>query len=245
MLGKLAAVLNNVSWLAFSFGIFLIPAGNPALVFATLINSRQQDAGGMWKYVTQTLSRVPDLMLMVLTIISAGYYGLFVLYFGIACMLLRCWENLSNRKSPAQIKTYRQLQIWEKIMNQSLKGRLFGVVMFVIPVLQVVAFTVLLSLGPNLAWFEAGFTAAFACDCLMFCMTVVSFAALLLNCTTKWLVGYRRLSMHIKYERKVTKSFRPLRVEFRNNFADRTTALVLQDHCWREIISFDLVAQTK
>lgn len=43
------------------------------------------------------------------------------------------------------------------------------------------------------------------------------------------------------YFRKVRKSFRPLRLEFGNNYVDRSTPLVMQEFCIRQTASLVLL----
>lgn len=213
------------------------------MVFAKIISSNFIGVSVRMKIFVRILSRVLDQLIILSTLIAGGYYGLFVLYVGVSTLLLRCWKNMNSYENKDRIIVYRQLQIWEKALSNTLKGRLFGIAMFVVPIIQVFAFTVLITFGSNLLWYEVGFVGSIAIDAVVCSFSLVSYASLLLICSSKWLIGYRDRSVCNKYERRVAKSFRPLRVEFGSNYVDRMTALILQDNCWRQIISINLVVK--
>jgi hypothetical protein len=225
----------------------LLPPDKPPLVFSKILSNYciQNDPDSFKKTLLAILFRIPDQIFFFTTIYGAEYYAFFALFLGMSCLLFRCWANLSFAGARDEIKVYRQLQVWEKVLNHTVKGRLFGIAMFLTPLMQVLSTALVLTLGHKLTWDQAAIIVTLASDAALFTLVTVSFAALILGYTTKWLIGNKRRCLGDKYRRRVFRSFRPLRVEFGNNYADKTTALVLQRACWKEAVSFSLVIRSK
>src|SRR4051812_6917659 len=122
-----------------------------------------------------------------------------------------------------RLRIYRELQVWEKLLNLSVKGRLFGTAMFVIPGVQIASSAAFITFKTRMDLSQKIFIAIFAFDAIVFPFVVVSFASHLVGFTRKWLEGSRKCCRGDKYLRRVVSSMRPLRVEFRSNYADQTT----------------------
>lgn len=249
MIGKLLCIMVNLSVIALSLLIFFIPSGSPPLVLAGCLKSLLGNfQNAFLETITEILIHVPDQMFLAFTSLAAAYYAIFVMFAGISCLLFICWSNFQSVRKPENevesIMMYRKLQVWERSLNESVKGRLFGSAMFLIPVVQVVATTLLLSIGSQLRWDRTLFVAAFSADAMIYSFATVSFAAVILSTSTKWLERERRQWQRSKYMRRVDRSLRPLRIEFGSNFADKTTALVVQDVCWRQIVGFCLMSRS-
>lgn len=140
-----------------------------------------------------------------------------------------------------RIKLYRCLQVLEKEQNRFGSERVVPAILVVAPIVQIFCTFVLIKLARSLTS-EGYITYPFIISvCVVACMLFETFAAQL-GIKSKKLSGDWLMEKNIsKINRRVIKSFQPIRIKVGSNFIDRGTALVTQDFCITQTVSLLLM----
>lgn len=134
------------------------------------------------------------------------------------------------------VKGYRQLQIQEKIHNSSYRKKILPVSIFSITLVQILSGFAFLALFHDASIFQLSSFLILYVDSFLAGMIIFTWPALLYEKTEDWLNRVKpRPRENMKYFQRVHKSFRPLRLEFGNNFIDKLTPIVIQEFCVRQI----------
>lgn len=202
----------------------------------------------IWKWLELLLLASIEFAMAMQCCISAGHYVLFSQIFGIVMLFGRCQElaTLKNAKVAYLVKGYRQLQIQEKIHNSSYRGRILPFSILCIPLMEILSGVALIAVfhKANLL-LTSSFLVTYM-DCIVVGMLMLTFASSVYVKTEVWLNHAQSKSgkgKTIRYFRMVRQSFRPLRLEFGNNFVDRLTPLVMQEFCCRQTATLLLLAR--
>lgn len=170
-------------------------------------------------------------------LITGMHYGMYIVIAGI----LHLWEASSKIVgSPGFSKNYRQLQVLEAVVNGALRDKLFPSFLVLCPFMQIMATYASVK-------FHDGMPATY----LIF-VVLLSVEGVILNglYSTAAAVIYRKSDAYlkaakgvvlIKLDKKVLKSYTPLRVRFGSNFMDRLTPLVLQEFIAMQTINLLLL----
>lgn len=178
--------------------------------------------------------------------ISSAFYFLCTMFIGIGTLLLFCWTNLRSADAHLnQMRVYRQLSIWERILNANVRGRLFCSASFGAPVVQVLGTTVLISQRFDLPIMHLMLISMFAVDAFIFVVVVISPGSRIYLETKNWLQRSKLDCGRKKVLRREWKSMRPLKVEMGSNFADETTVLVIEDFAWRQSLALVLLMKER
>lgn len=182
-------------------------------------------------------------------LVRGGQHAVYSLFLLIAIF----WGNVQmflKQRSHAMRKTkgaveifleYRQLQIFEKIINTTFRTRVFLPVLCALPLIQIfsgAAFLILFHSESGLtlsilinAWLDAAFAGIIS----------LSAGSVIYTRTKDWILGLFGQDGRKSYGRRVVRSYRPLRLEFGSNYIDRLTPLVIQEFCVRNTASLLLM----
>lgn len=171
-------------------------------------------------------------------------YSLHCVFFtqvsGLVLMWGQCNEFLKNNriKIDSLVKGYRQLQVKEKMHNSSYKGRILPVCALGVPFIQILSGFALTALFGKASPFVTSIFLVLYLDAVGLGLTVLTATSIINVKSGEWVNNLRsRVVGKDIYFRRVQLSFRPLRLEFGNNFVDRLTPLVIQEFCSRQTAS--------
>lgn len=172
--------------------------------------------------------------------VYAVYYGAHV----ILVDLTYFWKKLHRATEAKSFRLYNEMQVLERVLNATLKGRLMCFLIFDISLIQYFCGCVLLTIAEELAAMEISLFVLTYIDASAFLFTILTLAGRIFVKSERLIriLGRSRLS---KFKRRQVKSWRPMRVEFGQNFVDALTPLVVQGNVMRETISVAVVYKNK
>lgn len=174
--------------------------------------------------------------------VSGAFYIVYPQLFGIFLFWMKIQEFFSlgkgkkanQRKVELDVTKYKELQVLEKVVNSILRGRILHVSLVLIPAGQVLCGVAFLTLFSAANPFQlALFLVIYLDTALLNGIILTSSAAILLR-TKDWIEAMKARNdarSRKSYFRRVQQSLKPLRMEFRNNFVDRLTLLIMQEFC--------------
>lgn len=152
-------------------------------------------------------------------------------------------QQIGNSKKIEEIVLqYRKIQISERIHNSIFRTRIFLPLMCALPLIQVLSGVAFLTLFHSESWFSLAVFLLAYLESWFADMLSVTAGSVIYTKTNEWILGCRGWDGKRSYGRKVLKSFRPLRLEFGNNYIDRLTPLVMQEFCIRNTASILLLS---
>lgn len=173
---------------------------------------------------------------MSLIYAGAYYMSIFLLpciiYFWTLCEKLKMGIFLKNE--------YMHLQIFETFVNDVGRKHLIPTILLTLPAAQILFFVALILSKNTVGVGVKGFLIISYISGTGFNLLLFSAAAKIYTFTNKWLYsikfgGFDRKSY--KFWHRVHKSYRPLKVNFSNNFVDTLTPLVIQEFCANSTLS--------
>lgn len=244
----LCLLIETTYWVipASSAGITVfLPCKPPFL--GTFLLCRRKWTSLISKWVITSFLAVLEFVMAMQLSISAGHYSIFSQISGLVLFWGRCQQFMKSKNSKVDflVKGYRQLQIQERLHNLSYKGRILPVSILAIPSIQIMTGFTLITLLHKVNILQTSIFLVMYLDVFLFGMIVLTFTSSIYVKTESWIskVKYRG-GKDSRYFLKAHKSFRPLRLEFGNNFVDRITPLVVQEFCIRQTTSLLLLAET-
>lgn len=201
-----------------------------------------------WKLLVTPILSALEFGMAMKTLICGAHYGLFCHISGQAILWGRCQEllNSKNKNVDFLVKGYRQLQIQEKIHNSSYRGRILPIVIFAIPLFQILSGFGLIVLFDKTNFVQISIFLITYLDALVFGIVVLTFASSIYLKSEFWIRNVRqRIGKNSGYFQRIHKSFRPLRLEFGNNYVGRMTPLVMQEFCILHTASLVLLEHKK
>lgn len=176
-------------------------------------------------------------------IVMGGFHhSVFCKISGLVLLWGKCQNVIKSAKKDEErklVKGYRELQVQEKIHNFIYKAKTLPVSVFATPLIQILSGFTFVVLLHNANLFQLAIFLVIYLGSMMFSMIVLSSAASIYVKTEEW-INDLKLGKN-KYFRRVHKSFRPLRLEFDNNYVDRLTPLVIQEFCMTQTASLLLL----
>lgn len=166
-----------------------------------------------------------------------------VLFTGIVHLWTRSKSDaVFNRNS---ISNYRELQIFEKLLNSCVLSRIFPSMAWLGPIVQIMGTFALIKFHGGMNPFHVAFVVTetvimAGCNLILF-----SGAGRIYGKSCEWLVLVKNGKIgdiQNNVGRKVLKSMPPLRVWFSGNFVDRLTPLVIQQFCMLQTMNLLLLA---
>lgn len=137
---------------------------------------------------------------------------------------------------------YREQQIWERIHNSSYRGKVLPVSITGIPTMEILSGAALITVFQSGNWFQISVFLIFYVDAAVFAIIILTSASAIYVKSEDWIKGLKsEAGFKNPYFRRVQKSFRPLRLEFGDNFVDKLTPLVLQEYCNRQTATLTLL----
>lgn len=160
----------------------------------------------------------------------------------------RCQQFIKTTESlvDSKVRGYRHLQITERIQNSICRARILPVTLVAIPIMQILGGFALLMLYDTANVSQISLFVACYLDSTAFCLILLTAASYINTQSKGWIAQVKsEISGKKKnnYFKRVHKSFRPLRIEFGNNFVERLTPLVMQEFCISQTASLILLAR--
>lgn len=237
---------TTISWtisLGFAIMSVLLPCKPPFL--GSYLLCRMEPSA--WKWFGASFLALAEFVMNMQISVSGSCYALFFHISGIAIFWGRCQEFMKSRKSNLDflVKGYRQLQILEKIHNSSYRGRILPVMLFGVVLVEILCGFAVFVLFHRASLFQTTIFLVLYLDVFLVSMVILTCAAYIHVKTKGWInVAKFRIGENgnfYAYLRRVNKSFRPLRLEFGNNYVGRLTSLVIQGFCVRRTVSLLLL----
>ncbi|OXA41382.1 hypothetical protein Fcan01_23750 [Folsomia candida] len=199
----------------------------------------------------QNFSRVSGLSLGLAIVEAVSFTQIFVagtfynidgLLPGIAYVVMEC--NRAIEFDRMEISKFREIQVLEKLLNDCFKKRIFPIVAWTLPILQIAFCFSMIQLHDKISFAAFPMYVGMYVDCVVFNMLVFVGAARVNTISVGWITKFVKDDKirNSKWKMKAVSSFRPLRGEFGSNFADALTPLVIQDFCSSQTASLLLLA---
>ncbi|OXA54691.1 hypothetical protein Fcan01_11580 [Folsomia candida] len=176
---------------------------------------------------------------------TSVYYLATVLLHGISFLWMSCTTFVRGYIpgcNIARLLAYKELKVYEKLLNYCTKSRIFLITALLVPGLQILLCYTSLKLfhSEDISNFEASLFLWAYFLVLVFTMLLFSAAAQINNLSVNWIAKFKG-SSDKRLERRMHKSLMSLRLEFGNNFVETLTPLVVQEFCVRQTASCLLV----
>ncbi|OXA37329.1 hypothetical protein Fcan01_27924 [Folsomia candida] len=176
---------------------------------------------------------------------TSVYYLATVLLHGISFLWMSCTtfvHGYTPAGNIAWLLAYKELKVYEKLLNYCTKSRIFLITALLVPGLQILLCYTSLKLfhSEHISNFEASLFLWAYFLVLVFTMLLFSAAAQINSLSVNWIAKFKG-SGDKKLERRMHKSLMSLRLEFGNNFVETLTPLVVQEFCVRQTVSCLLV----
>ncbi|OXA48047.1 hypothetical protein Fcan01_17078 [Folsomia candida] len=181
--------------------------------------------------IAYLLLPVIEFVIMSWMIVGGAHYCCLVLISSISFLHLE-FQKFKKSQNIAKIKGYRKLQMFEKLVNSTLKDKILPIFAYAIPLMQIfVGFMAakmmtMTPLNPRVALFAYGYVGAI----LMSVLTLTS-AGMVNTLSAGWIKSGNGKERSTKIGRKLHTSLAPLKIRFANNFVDKLTPLVMQEFC--------------
>ncbi|OXA40373.1 putative AC9 transposase [Folsomia candida] len=160
-------------------------------------------------------------------LVNGSHYAMYVVIAGI----LHLWEESAKIVgSPRFTRRYRKLQILEVVLNFAIRDKVFPTFLVSCPSMQILATFVCIKYHDGMAGTHLIFLALLSLDTEVLNVIYCTAAGVVYEKSETYLKGLKGL-VRGKEERKMLKSYTPLRVRFGSNFMDRLTPLVIQQFC--------------
>lgn len=218
---------------AMGFLVFLEPC-QPPLLGSIILPPRSAfclpDLGR--KTATVTLVRLGlatfEFVILLYITVIAIFYVIYVLLGGIIFL----WEECTHvfGRSTAAFVEYRKLHVLEKLLNSCIRHRIFPMIAFFCPVVQILSSYLLVELHGHVNWSQLILFSTVFLDVLMLNVTIFSGCATVFKRSRRWLAKVKGEKMS-KMNKKMLVSMIPLRVWFGESFIDGITPLVIQEFC--------------
>lgn len=126
--------------------------------------------------------------------------------------------------------SYRELQVFEKLFNSCIQGRIFPIFVTVCPVVEILGGFACVRLHLGMNSFEVAFILMETGLVTGFTLVFFSGAGKIYTGSVSWLRDCK-VGENCKVNRKLLASLTPLKFRFGQNFVDGLTPLVLQQFC--------------
>ncbi|OXA53690.1 hypothetical protein Fcan01_10450 [Folsomia candida] len=166
-------------------------------------------------------------VVMQQAVMGGSYYLLTIVLISVSFLFLECKTLIKG-----DVQKYRNLQVYEKVLNSCTKGRIFPVTMWIIPCVQIGLGIINIKLGQSndvdklrMLVFSGAYLVL-----LIFTMTTFSAAGEVNSVSKMWIQQCNR-TVRTKGDKLLKKSLQPLKIQFGSNFAEALTPLVVQGFC--------------
>lgn len=178
------------------------------------------------------------------------FYVLFCLFLQVIVLYVEMAQTFSlNITKQGMLQKYRKLQVWERIVNNTIRLRLMGEPMLFLSALHVVLTTSIVLFHEEMGSFMLGLFLLILTEMVPFQFCVLTGAAEIYKLSLKWKREWKggRAQFWEKGTlfRREVKSIRALKIEFADNFVDSLTPLIVQNFCWNQSISMILLNRIK
>ncbi|OXA44229.1 hypothetical protein Fcan01_20874 [Folsomia candida] len=243
--GKILATIVNLTYslanfsayVAFPPGIVvmlaILPCQAPLLGYLLFWGDEcsrplfQSDPGVM--FIFRMVLLLVEFVQICRHVVVAAHYAIYVVLSGI----LYFWEETTKiLRFPYSTEGYRDLQVLESVLNASIRFRIFPTVLFLAPTMEILATFACIKYHDAMGGMQI--------QLLLIVLLALNATVLnVLYCTGAGIVC-RKSGEYLrdmkgrvkrKVEKKLLKSYAPLKVRFGSNFMDELTPLVIQQFC--------------
>jgi hypothetical protein len=183
-----------------------------------------------------------EMLIFMTGILNAVCYAAYFLMAGLLAMLFEI-EKMQTSYKKDQIQVYRKLQVFEALLNSSVRFYIFPVTILIAPIIQILAGFATIHLHNQLGISLLIFLTLAFIEGTFVDVLFLTGAKQVYVKSYEWLSKMRRIHGMDRIRRRVLKSMLPLRVWFGNNWVDRTTPLVLQQFCSIQTTNLLLLAR--
>lgn len=205
----------------------------------------------------RTVLLLSDLLFNVQFAFIAPFYVVNVVLLIIVCTLqyltllkmevTQAVQQQNWNKFVSFITIYKRIQLFNALSNDCIRGRIFAVLLFATPLLQILSAFIFIKLGEELPvvivfWFGCFYVAT-----IVFILGFLSAAGKpysISNAVRK--ICQRQVGTNQADRRiwiKTLRSLQPIKLCFLSNFVDRTTPLIVQNFCISQTVSILLVTE--
>ncbi|OXA53838.1 hypothetical protein Fcan01_10304 [Folsomia candida] len=202
--------------------------------------------GGKSHFIIQSFLAILEIVAFEHLAFSAVYYLATVLLQGISLLWISCNDFVISDKTVkdnfASFSKYRELKVYEKLLNSCTKSRILLTVALLAPAIQILLSCVSIKLfqSENTRKIEAFLFIWVYILALVFTIFLFSAAAQINNLSMNWISLFKRKCRN-RVERRMHKSLMSLRLEFGNNFVEALTPIVVQEFCVRQTVTSLLI----
>jgi hypothetical protein len=249
ILGKLIQIICWMGEISFwvlptglSLMIFVVPCKAPYL--GSLLLTDEQCLP-IYEKASNIIFHLPlilaTLLLHMQAIVRTYIYSGYVHMAGSAFLWLEIL-NLLKMKKKYNGTDFRSIQIFENLLNSCIRRRIFPLVAGTITLLQILACFAIIR-GISTASFISRMIYINATNnSLIVNISIFTMAGKIFSRSKQWIEEAMKKGTQNKIKRRVIKSFAPLRLRLKDNFADELTCLVVQNFCIVQTVSLLLVA---
>lgn len=224
--------------IAVSFLVFLSPCQLPFL------GSQLLTTCSGWSFcmvLIRLLLAIFEFLVISQIIQSAIPYGLFLLLSGIILLWDEVEKAFSNSSGNHVVNKYRKLQVLEKLINACVRTRVFPVLTFACPSVQMLSGFAIIKLNSSMKLSHFFTLAVMYFAAALFGIIVLGGAGTIFTKSHRCLVAQNWLKTN-KIQRRELKSLQPLRIWFGSNFVDNLTSLVIQHFCMIQTMNLLLLS---
>lgn len=172
--------------------------------------------------------------------LSSGVFIVGLLFAGMIHLWLESTQLFDDTRVESKILKYRELQVFEKLLNAFTAARIFPVLVSTLPAMEILGVFALVRLHGGMDTLQLAFIAAETLIVTGFTLVFFSGPGKIYSGSVKWLRDCKA-GENRGVNRKVLASWTPLKIRFSKNFVDELTPLILQQFCTIQMVNLLLV----
>ncbi|OXA44222.1 hypothetical protein Fcan01_20873 [Folsomia candida] len=240
--GKILAVIINLTYSLANFSAYvafppaivvmlvILPCQAPLL--GSLLLPRDQCSRPLFQslgimLIFRVIVIVVEFIQIYRHVVIAAHYIMYILVSGI----LYFWEEaIKLLRFPYSMEGYRALQVLETILNASIRFRIFPTVLFLAPTMEILTICACIKYYDATDKIQLVLIAVLAVNATVLNVLYCTGAGIVCRKSGEYL---RDMKARVKgkLDKKLLKSYAPLKVRFGSNFMDELTPLIIQQFC--------------
>ncbi|XP_021953388.2 uncharacterized protein LOC110850231 [Folsomia candida] len=196
-------------------------------------------AAGMYFAGVRILLAIFEMKQLLYMILSGGFYSIYTLMAG----TIHLWIELKKICEDNTVKfskRYRQVQVFEQLLNSCTRFRIFPVFAATVPGIQIITTYACVKHFDAMQLTHLLVVFFGMVDGILFNMVLFTGSAKLYSKSADYLDGVR-IRARGKLETRFARSLTQVRLRFGNNFVDELTPLVVQHFCSIQIVNLLLL----